>query len=137
LHDRGWEPSVGGAAPGSKLVEPPAENISEAPNAAICDLRQPHRTPEGRIAELEWLEHHRPGRVPDVLRTSFDRRRRLLEVSASNKPFGRWGEVFGDATVAAAMIDRLVHHASVVSLKGDSHRLKGRDLGRVPTDEQG
>jgi DNA replication protein DnaC len=53
----------------------------------------------------------------------------------SNKPFGRWGEVFGDATVAAAMIDRLVHHAEVVSLKGDSYRLKDRDLGRVPTDD--
>ncbi len=50
----------------------------------------------------------------------------------SNKPFGRWGEVFGDDVVAAAMIDRLVHHATVVSLKGDSYRLKGRDLGRVP-----
>jgi hypothetical protein len=36
------------------------------------------------------------------------------------------------------MIDRLVHHAEVVSLKSDSHRLKDRDLGRVPaasTDE--
>jgi hypothetical protein len=41
-------------------------------------------------------------------------------IVTSNKPFGRWGEVFGDATVAAAMIDRLVHHAEVVSLKGDS-----------------
>jgi len=56
----------------------------------------------------------------------------------SNKPFGRWGEVFGDDVVAAAMIDRLVHHADVVALKGDSYRLRNRDLGRVPaatTDE--
>ena len=37
--------------------------------------------------------------------------------------------------VAAAMIDRLVHHAEVVSMKEDRHRLKDRDLGRVPTDE--
>ncbi|MFF0134569.1 ATP-binding protein [Streptomyces mirabilis] len=50
----------------------------------------------------------------------------------SNKPFGRWGEVFGDDTVAAAMIDRLVHHADVLSLKGDSYRLKDRDIGRTP-----
>jgi DNA replication protein DnaC len=60
-------------------------------------------------------------------------------IVTSNKPFGRWGEVFGDDVVAAAMIDRLVHHAEVVSLKGDSYRLKDRDLGRVPaaaTDEQ-
>jgi DNA replication protein DnaC len=53
-------------------------------------------------------------------------------IVTSNKPFGRWGEVFGDDVVAAAMIDRLVHHADVVALKGDSYRLKNRDLGRVP-----
>jgi DNA replication protein DnaC len=47
-------------------------------------------------------------------------------------PFGRWGETFSDDVVAAAMIDRLVHHAEVISLKGDSYRLKDRDLGRVP-----
>jgi DNA replication protein DnaC len=40
--------------------------------------------------------------------------------------------VFGDDVVAAAMIDRLVHHAEVISLKGDSYRRKDRDLGRVP-----
>jgi DNA replication protein DnaC len=60
---------------------------------------------------------------------------RASVIVTSNKPFGRWGEVFGDATVAAAMIDRLVHHAEVVSLKGDSYRLKDRDLGRVPNDD--
>jgi DNA replication protein DnaC len=49
------------------------------------------------------------------------------------QPFGRWGEVFGDDVVAAAMIDRLVHHAEVIALKGDSYRIKDRDLGRVPT----
>jgi DNA replication protein DnaC len=59
-------------------------------------------------------------------------------IVTSNKQFGRWGEVFGDDVVAAAMIDRLVHHAEVVALKGDSYRLKDRNLGRVPaasTDE--
>ena len=53
-------------------------------------------------------------------------------IVTSNKPFGRWGEVFGDDVVAAAMIDRLVHHADIFSLKGDSYRLKDRDLGRIP-----
>jgi DNA replication protein DnaC len=53
-------------------------------------------------------------------------------IVTSNKPFGRWGEVFGDEVVAAAMIGRLVHHAEVIALKGDSYRLKDRDLGRVP-----
>ena len=54
-------------------------------------------------------------------------------IVTSNKAFGRWGEVFGDEVVAAAMIDRLVHHADVIALKGDSYRLKNRDLGRPPS----
>jgi DNA replication protein DnaC len=54
-------------------------------------------------------------------------------IVTSNKVFGRWAEVFGDDIVAAAMIDRLVHHAEVLALKGDSYRLKDRNLGRVPT----
>jgi DNA replication protein DnaC len=60
---------------------------------------------------------------------------RASVIVTSNKPFGRWGEVFGDPVVAAAMIDRLVHHAEVIALKGDSYRLKGRDLARVPADD--
>jgi DNA replication protein DnaC len=39
-------------------------------------------------------------------------------IVTSNKPFGRWGEVFGDDVVAAAMIDRLVHHAEVIVTNG-------------------
>ena len=50
----------------------------------------------------------------------------------SNKPFSAWGEIFGDEVTATAMIDRLVHHAEILSLKGDSYRLKGRDLTRPP-----
>ena len=35
-------------------------------------------------------------------------------IITSNLPFSRWGEVFGDTTIAAAMIDRIVHHADSV-----------------------
>jgi DNA replication protein DnaC len=62
-----------------------------------------------------------------------NRYERASVIVTSNKPFGRWGETFGDDIVAAAMIDRLVHHADIVALKGDSYRLKNRDLGRIPT----
>ena len=51
-------------------------------------------------------------------------------IVTSNKPFSAWGEIFGDETTAVAMIDRLVHHAEILSLKGDSYRLKDRDLAR-------
>lgn len=49
---------------------------------------------------------------------------RASVIVTSNKPFGRWGEVFGDDTIAAAMIDRLVHHAEVISLKSDGYRMR-------------
>jgi DNA replication protein DnaC len=57
---------------------------------------------------------------------------RASMIVTSNKPFSRWGEIFGDDIVAAAMIDRLVHHAEILNLKGDSYRLKGKDLGGPP-----
>jgi hypothetical protein len=53
-------------------------------------------------------------------------------IVTSNKPFSAWGEIFGDDVVAATMIDRLVRHAEILSLKGDSYRLRDKDLGRSP-----
>jgi len=49
-------------------------------------------------------------------------------IVTSNKPFTAWGEIFGDPVVAAAMIDRLVHHAEILSLKGDSYRLRDKKV---------
>jgi DNA replication protein DnaC len=47
-------------------------------------------------------------------------------IVSSNKTFSAWAEIFGDAVAVAAMVDRLVHHAEVIVLKGESYRLKGR-----------
>ena len=42
----------------------------------------------------------------------------------SNQSLGAWGEVFGDPVIASAILDRLLHHATTVNIKGDSYRLK-------------
>lgn len=47
-------------------------------------------------------------------------------IVSSNKTFSAWAEIFGDAVAVAAMVDRLVHHAEVFVLQGDSYRLKDR-----------
>ena len=57
---------------------------------------------------------------------------RASVIVTSNTPFCGWGDVFGDDTVVAAMIDRLVHHAEIIAIKGDSYRLKDRNIGRTP-----
>ena len=62
-------------------------------------------------------------------------------ILTSNLPFSGWGGVFGDQVVAAAMIDRVVHHAEVLNLKGASYRLRNRGIDTLPsiretTDQQ-
>lgn len=47
-------------------------------------------------------------------------------VFTSNKTFSQWNEVFADATIASAILDRVLHHATVVNTKGESYRLKER-----------
>jgi DNA replication protein DnaC len=50
-------------------------------------------------------------------------------VLTSNKGFEEWGEVFGDEVMAAALIDRLLHHCHIVNIRGNSYRMRQhRDL---------
>ncbi|ACR29015.1 MULTISPECIES: IS21-like element ISBcen28 family helper ATPase IstB [Burkholderia] len=49
---------------------------------------------------------------------------RCAIILTSNRSFGEWGDVFGDSVVAAALLDRLLHHAIVVQIEGTSYRLR-------------
>lgn len=54
----------------------------------------------------------------------------------SNQPIGAWGEALGDPVVATAILDRLLHHSHVLTIKGDSYRLREkRRAGIVPAPE--
>ena len=55
-------------------------------------------------------------------------------IVTSNLPFGQWDQTFaGDATLTAALLDRLLHHAHVVPIQGESYRLRNkRKAGIVP-----
>jgi len=66
-----------------------------------------------------------------------NRYERASMIVTSNKPFSAWGEIFGDDMAATAMIDRLIHHAEILSLKGDSYRLRGKDLDARPVRPAG
>ena len=102
---------------------------------------------QGRLAEeLKRLERYPLLIVDEVGYIPFDpqaanlmfmlvssRYERASMIVTSNKPFSAWGEIFGDEVVAEAMIDRLVHHAEIVSLRGDSYRLKDKELGPPPS----
>ena len=51
----------------------------------------------------------------------------------SNKSFSEWGEVLGDQVMAAAVLDRILHHCTVVNIKGESYRIKDRKRNSLPT----
>jgi len=67
-------------------------------------------------------------------------------VLTSNKSYGDWGEIFGELTLAAAILDRLLHHSTTINIRGESYRLKerrkagllppGEHDGRRPTREE-
>lgn len=49
-------------------------------------------------------------------------------ILTSNKGFGEWGEMVGDPIIATAMLDRLLHHSRIFNLKGNSYRLKEKQM---------
>ena len=49
---------------------------------------------------------------------------RASTVITSNKGFEDWGDVFGDDVMAAALIDRLLHHCHIVNIRGNSYRMR-------------
>ncbi len=80
-----------------------------------------------------------PGASPPTLHIPFDpeaaalffalissRYERRSLIVSRNETFSAWAEIFGDPVAVAAMVDRLVHHAEVIVLKGESFRLRGK-----------
>jgi DNA replication protein DnaC len=58
-------------------------------------------------------------------------------ILTSNQSFGAWGEVFGDRVIATAILDRVLHHAITVNIRGNSYRLKDKlKAGLLRAEEQ-
>lgn len=51
---------------------------------------------------------------------------KVSTIITTNKPFSKWGELFGDLTIANAILDRLLHHSHIVNINGNSYRLKDK-----------
>jgi hypothetical protein len=104
-------PPAGEAGPGGRARLPAARARRRA---SVLPAGQPALR-EGRDADHLEPHHRRPprpaGRVP------FGNR-------IGRPAGGRWGAVFGDAVVATAILDRLLHHSHVITIRGDSYRLR-------------
>lgn len=56
-------------------------------------------------------------------------------IVTTNMPFSRWGELFCSTTLANAVLDRLLHHSTIISIKGPSYRLKDKRALMEPQPE--
>ncbi len=54
-------------------------------------------------------------------------------VLTTNLPFSEWPTIFPNAATAIALIDRLVHHADILTIDGDSYRRRVAEAKRKPT----
>jgi DNA replication protein DnaC len=75
------------------------------------------------VDEIGYLPISRTGAMLffQVIARRYERASTVL---TSNKGFEEWGEIFGDEVMAAALIDRLVHHCHIVNIRGNSYRMR-------------
>jgi DNA replication protein DnaC len=63
----------------------------------------------------------------------YPSRSELRGITFKNKSYGEWGDIFKDHVIAAAILDRVLHHCTTVNIKGDSYRIKDRKRqGLIP-----
>ena len=84
-----------------------------------------HQNPPQIIDEVEYLpfDPETASRFFSLISSRYEQKSLIV---TSNKNFSAWAEIFGAPVAVAALVDRLIHHADLIVLKGQSYRLRGR-----------
>jgi DNA replication protein DnaC len=115
--------------------------------AQLAEDLETHRSSVRRRDRLRRYIHPRILLIDEIgyTRLSPEQAHFLFEVVAaryecgpilltSNTSFAEWGEMLGNEVLATALLDRLLHHAEVISINGNSYRMKGRmPLAKPPS----
>lgn len=90
---------------------------------------------EGTLAKYKLLIIDEMGYLPFDNEGAFcffqlvsRRYERNSTIFTSNKSYGEWGDIFHDHVIAAAVLDRILHHCTTINIKGESYRLKERKM---------
>jgi DNA replication protein DnaC len=75
------------------------------------------------IDEVGYLSysHRHADLLFELVSRRYEQKSTLI---TTNRPFAEWGEVFPGAACVVSLIDRLLHHAEIIAIEGDSYRLK-------------
>ena len=88
--------------------------------APAAPLRPPHALGRRRVGYLSYDNRH-ADLLFEVVTRRYGQQSTLI---TTNKPFAEWNEVFPNAACVVTLVDRLVHHAEIVNIDGESYRLK-------------
>src|SRR2546426_8133856 len=133
-------PGVGKTHLAGSLALPPAQGGRRGYYAPLADLITPLGDAQqaGRLGhrlrtlvfpslmiidEIGYLPISRTGAML-FFQLMSRRYEHASTVLTSNKGFEEWGEVLGDDVMAAALIDRLLHHCHIVNIRGNSYRMR-------------
>lgn len=99
--------------------------LSSGPATATAKLKLLVRPKLLVIDELGYLPLDRTAAngLFDLVSRRYERGSIIL---TSNKSYGEWGSLFPEVAIASALLDRLLHHATTITIRGDSYRLKDK-----------
>ncbi len=80
------------------------------------------------------IEQHDATFLFEVVSKRYDKGKPII--LTSNKSYAAWGDFFPDPVLATALLDRLLHHATTISIRGDSYRLRHRTKAGLSTHSQ-
>lgn len=104
------------------LVDRLYENMQEGTLREILD--ELNKVPLLIVDELSYvkMDRERESLFFQVIRQRYEKSSLII---TTNLPMGRWDELFTGKLAATAILDRLVHHCHILSITGDSYRVKG------------
>ena len=123
----------------------PGPTSSSPPPRSCCSTSAARTRPRGLARRLNhyatrgllWIDEvgylSYDARAADLLFQVVSRRyERKSLVLTTNLPFSEWPTIFPNAATATALIDRLVHHAEILTIEGDSYRRRVAEAKRKP-----
>jgi len=89
----------------------------------------PRRCSSSTLVGYRALSHAAAGIFFEVISARYETG---SIIAPSNKGSREWGTLVGDPVLATAILDRLLHHATVLNIRGESYRLRERTKQRLP-----
>ena len=113
-----------------------AENLAGIPAASLLRTRL-HRYLQARVLIIDEVGYRKL--APEQATSFFEIVRARYEhgstILTSNTSFAEWGKLLHDEVLATALLDRLLHHAQVISINGKSYRMQNRQsISTSPTE---